>query len=208
MVTLMKTKKEKTGKYGKHKWLFVAIVVLLIFTLFGGFYMSVMYPLYTFFRPVETQVSDQRSSDKETSVFSKLVSFFKIGEIFQQKKEPVVNARQLELKNKQLWDQRITSLMEKNAMGDTENDTPLSSIDSPPSDGGVSAEEHPSKRFVRMNLPEPPQYELQRSLPTGITDPSNPPEWTKTISSPPANTERPDPFMEPPIKVDPRRNPR
>ena len=36
-------------------------------------------------------------------------------------------------------------------------------------------------------------------------DPDNPPQWTKTLAKPKANPVPPDPFVTPPVKVDPRR---
>lgn len=83
---------------------------------------------------------------------------------------------------------------------------PLTDVAPPPPAVDVRAEYHPYERLKEMNLPPPPQYQLQSKLPKN-TDPAHPPRWNKTIAQPEPPTEAPDPFEPPPIKVNPARVP-
>ena len=71
----------------------------------------------------------------------------------------------------------------------------------------VTAEENPVVRLKKMNLGKTPQEKMERVLPKSEIDPKKPPQWTKVIARPAVPGEPPDPFVAPPIKVDPKRTP-
>ncbi|RJX32765.1 MAG: hypothetical protein C4531_06140 [Desulfurivibrio sp.] len=89
---------------------------------------------------------------------------------------------------------------------DVQISEPLTDVAPPPPQVDVRAEEHPYERLQKMNLPPPPQYQLQSKLPKN-TDPADPPRWNETIAEPTPPTEAPDPFEPPPIKGNPARVP-
>jgi hypothetical protein len=65
----------------------------------------------------------------------------------------------------------------------------------------------PDQKLKRLNLGTTPQQELEVKLPQSREEIANPPQWSQpenTLSDP---SEPPDPFKEPPMKVDPRRVP-
>lgn len=71
----------------------------------------------------------------------------------------------------------------------------------------VTAEENPVVRLEKMNLGKTPQEKMERVLPKSEIDPKKPPQWTKVIARPAVPGEPQDPFVAPPIKVDPKRTP-
>jgi hypothetical protein len=58
-------------------------------------------------------------------------------------------------------------------------------------------------------IPIPPERQLKpvkRILPKDLPDPSNPPQYTRPLASPPAHPVPPNPFVPPPIRVNPDRS--
>jgi hypothetical protein len=58
-------------------------------------------------------------------------------------------------------------------------------------------------------IPIPPERQLQpvkRIMPKDLPDPHNPPQYTKTLAAPPANPTPPNPFVPPPIEMNPDRS--
>lgn len=71
----------------------------------------------------------------------------------------------------------------------------------------IVGKETPAQRLESLNLDTTPQQALEVKLPQEREKIANPPQWSQpqnTLSDP---SEPPDPFKEPPMKVDPRRMP-
>ena len=88
-----------------------------------------------------------------------------------------------------------------------QNKAPLSSLAPAAKPVTVFAAEGPSKRLAKLQLDPPPQQEVHGVLPDVGIDPKHPPQWTKPLALAPKQVTPPNPFVEPPLAVDPERQP-
>lgn len=87
------------------------------------------------------------------------------------------------------------------------NQAATSSLAPEPKQVQVSADEGPGKRLEALQLAPPPQKSVPAVLPKSGIDTKNPPQWTPTLALAPAQPTPPNPFTEPPMAVNPERQP-
>jgi hypothetical protein len=79
---------------------------------------------------------------------------------------------------------------------------PLTDVAARPPVVGVDPSESPEKRLARLGPASQPAKAA--TPPREMPDPSRPPQWTEPLATP-GTPQPPDPFVPPPIAVDPNR---
>lgn len=87
------------------------------------------------------------------------------------------------------------------------NTTTRSSLAPEAKSVAVTAAEGPGKRLAKLQLEPLPQKGVKAVLPEVGIDPRHPPQWTKALALAPIQVTPPNPFEEPPMAVNPERQP-